>query len=120
MRSIMLEAALFNILSVAITVAILMAMLAVKQLEDWIVSRSWHWMKASLGLTLLAQMGGLVNVYLLGPGLNWLSLFNTTLRLAAIVCFSVSLFKLQTIFKNLKRLADRLKLKTPEVGKLPE
>lgn len=104
----MIKLTLFNTLSGIIAAMLVVARFGVRRLERYLSCKGWTYMKYSFDLTCLAQLGALVNLLLLPPGLNWLAVALTIARAGGVSLFAVSIFLLEDmlhdLFTRLKQL----------------
>lgn len=92
---------LFNLLSLVTALGVLGCLGYARRLRFYIPSNSWTVTMLAWTCFVVAQIGGLVNVYFYGGGVNWLSLVNSVVRLTGVALFLVSYMLLEKTLKNL-------------------
>lgn len=100
----------FNITSLIGTLGILIILIQVSRLKKYVQTTSWTLKLIGWSLLLFTQILGLVNVHLLGGGLNWLSVINRVIQLSGIVLLSYSYALMEHVFRH---IINKLKVKTP-------
>jgi hypothetical protein len=91
----------FNLLSILTALGVVLNLVYVRRLNTYIPSRSWTLKQIAWSCFLLAQIGGLLNVYFYNSGLNWLGVVNSVGRFAGVILLVISYSMLEGTLKGL-------------------